>query len=456
MGSSETSQKKVSTHDLFGDILGEVESAWEKRKQGGGAQLEGRSTSERNDDGANRRASAAPAEASSELETARLEPSSNDRAVPDRATTEPEIAPFEAPHPSRDLPQNGHRQQSVASGTGATAPETAEPELPTAADVPSASEQPTDELSTAERPTAERPTAAGPPTAKVESPPELPSAESSDRPASKTKAPESTAVLPIQESQPANGPAAAAIVGSEAPVDEDSTLSSGPHLPWMEERSSTNWGRLAGMAAVVGLVALGVWWFALRPTGAALESEPPRVVTEPSQSFIAEVEEQAVADAAAEEIVAASDEVTALVEPAAETPTESQVDQVSADQPVGTQPADAAAAVSPAPRQQTGPTAEQLEAMIAGQMAAQEQRLRATFEEQRRALEEQIARLEAANDAANDAPPANEPQVEVAAEGVVSGAADVVADETPVESNPDASAAADTGTEDTGAEGDAE
>lgn len=404
MGSSETSQKKISTQELFGDILGEVESAWEKRKQAGSASS-----------ATPQAASESTAPDSSEVETAAFEPqaaelptpepSMPEPPTPESAEEEPPVEAFTAPDPNQELAENGHQVGSDIPAPNAPAPDSAAaspavseaaPSPSTATPKPSAPEASEVAAARAEITSAETTRTETAETAELEAPPVAPGEAAAEASAT-TVSP--TAELPKTEASIAAQTGTAESEPATDPMTTNVEVRH-PSMPWLEEHSPTNWARLSAMAAVVGLIGLGVWWFALRPADTATNSEPPAVVTEPADSFIAGIEEQGAVPAQPQGAVNAEDEVTALVEPpAGDPPTVGVPGQLDGDAAVERP----AASTEPA---QSGPTTAELEAMIATRVAAQERRLRADLDEQRRILEEKIARLEAANAAEAEEPTA--------------------------------------------------
>lgn len=404
MGSEQKSQTKLSTQDLFGDILGEVESAWESHGRRSVASSAERSES--SESATNGYSRLNPANESSESETAKLpdppvsepaasaaqdgeraasEPSGSEpaSAATESAQTKPSAMPFSAPETRQELPPNGQAAATTPMSKLHQEDPDPQPDVAPPAGRPGAgSEASGGEASPTDSQEVRLSDSAGPEPAGAQMPRSTPDVASLLEPED-------------VEAEGDSGEAA-----DEAPAQD---LVGTGYLPWLEEKRATNWARLAAMAAVVAVAGLAVWWFALRPADAGSDPiQPSAGLTEPqaqpSESFIAELEQDAQGEGEVIEAVTAQDEIAAVVEP----PQETQPPVEQTTQPPATQGAERATdqvatrPVNQAP-QQAGPTVAELEVMIAGQLAAQERRLRQQLEEQRRQLEEEIARLEAAN-----------------------------------------------------------
>ncbi len=165
-------------------------------------------------------------------------------------------------------------------------------------------------------------------------------------------------------------------------------IESTAYMPWMEDGSGTNWARLAAMALLVGVFGLIVWWFAFRQTTGATDATG---ATSSAVSTAADVATPIapVTQSPEQTIPAAGELIPGQTGEQADelTTAELAVALVSGSTEVDGPTVESSGVVA---------TQERISAWLDSEMAVREQRLRAVFDEQRRQIEEEIARIELA------------------------------------------------------------
>jgi len=359
-----TGDKKISTQELFGDFLGEVESAWEEQVGSGGE------TPQPSPDQS----------ASGQSDTDRAEP------LVDQSVVEKELEGQQsAAVDSTERVSLFTTAADKIDADGTSTEQTVQPATAASHDplVRARSKEDSNEqappIPSSEEAAATVVTGALDTT--VEEAHESSSTDIEENPATALAAEDT--VIPDRD----DGAETVLTAESDGVAQIDDPLQdSSAYMPWAEETSITDWRRLAAMAAAIGVIALAVWWFAFR------EPSSPANITQPAQP-----------DNAAEAVVVREPQLG----PAESVPTDRQ--EAGTDQPATLEQE-----VS-APAESTTPTEAQLKAWLDRELAVRERRLRATFAEQQRQLEAEIERIESSTSAGGDS------STEIAPTGVAAG-----------------------------------